>query len=59
VVRSFLLRAPSLPPAVRAQLAAQVAGTLAARVQPAPPPGIPAETFLLCVAAAYRRGGHS
>jgi uncharacterized RDD family membrane protein YckC len=57
VVRAFLLRAPSLPPAVRAQLAAQVADTVVARVQPPPPAGIPAEFFLACVAAAYRDRG--
>jgi uncharacterized RDD family membrane protein YckC len=57
VVRTFLLRAPSLPPAVRARLAAQVGETLAGRVQPPPPPGVPAEAFLACVAAAYRRRG--
>jgi uncharacterized RDD family membrane protein YckC len=57
VVRTFLLRAPSLPPAVRAQLAAQVADTVVARVQPPPPQGIPAEVFLACVAAAYRARG--
>ncbi len=57
VVRSFLLRAPTLPPAVRVQLAAQVAETIARRVQPPPPPGVPAEAFLACVAAAYRVRG--
>jgi len=55
VVRTFLIRAPSLPPAVRARLAAQVAEAVAKRVQPAPPPGVPAELYLACVAAAYRR----
>jgi uncharacterized RDD family membrane protein YckC len=57
VVRAFLLRAPSLPPAVRAQLAAQVAETLASRVQPPPPAGVPAEMFLASVAAAYHSRG--
>ena len=57
VVRAFLLRAPSLPPPVRARLAAQVGETVAARVQPAPPPGVPAELFLACIAAAYRKRG--
>jgi uncharacterized RDD family membrane protein YckC len=57
VVRTFLLRAPTLPPAVRAQLAAQVADTVVSRVQPPPPAGIPAELFLACVAAAYRGRG--
>jgi len=57
LVRAFLLRAPSLPPAVRAQLAAQVGETIAKRVQPPPPPGVPAELFLASVAAAYRKRG--
>jgi uncharacterized RDD family membrane protein YckC len=57
VVRAFLIRAPSLPPPVRARLAAQVAETVAARVQPPPPPGVPAELFLACIAAAYRKRG--
>ncbi|MBV8559608.1 MAG: RDD family protein [Acidimicrobiia bacterium] len=57
LVRAFLLRAPSLPPAVRARLAAQVAGTIAPLVQPPPPPGVPAEVFLGSVAAAYRKRG--
>ena len=57
VVRAFLIRAPSLPPPVRARLAAQVAETLAGRVQPPPPPGVPAELFLACIAAAYRKRG--
>src|SRR5437764_3594517 len=54
VVRAFLLRAPSLPAPVRARLAAQVGETVAARVQPPPPAGVPAEIFLASVAAAYR-----
>jgi uncharacterized RDD family membrane protein YckC len=57
VVRAFLLRAPALPPPVRARLAAQVGETIARRVQPPPPPGVPAEVFLASVAAAYRRRG--
>jgi uncharacterized RDD family membrane protein YckC len=57
VVRALLIRAPSLPPPVRARLAAQVAETVAARVQPPPPPGVPAELFLACIAAAYRKRG--
>jgi uncharacterized RDD family membrane protein YckC len=57
VVRAFLLRAPSLPPSVRARLAAQVGETIAQRVQPPPPPGVPAEVFLASVAAAYRKRG--
>jgi uncharacterized RDD family membrane protein YckC len=57
VVRAFLQRAPSLPPPVRARLAAQVGETIAQRVQPPPPPGVPAEVFLASVAAAYRKRG--
>src|SRR5207248_7377265 len=61
VVRAFLLRAPSLPLPVRGRLAAQVAESVSARVQPPPPAGVGAEAFLACVAAAYRRrsGGPS
>jgi uncharacterized RDD family membrane protein YckC len=51
-VRSFLLRAPSLPPPVRVGLAAELAGTVAARMRHTPPPWLPAEAFLACVAAA-------
>ncbi len=57
VVRTFLLRAPSLPPPVRARLAAQIGESVAARVQPPPPPGVSADVFLASVAAAYRRRG--
>jgi uncharacterized RDD family membrane protein YckC len=57
VVRTFLLRAPTLPPQVRARLAAQVGESIAKRVQPPPPPGVPAEAFLASVAAAYRNRG--
>jgi uncharacterized RDD family membrane protein YckC len=51
-VRSFLLRAPSLPPPVRAGLAGELAGTVAARMRHTPPPWLPPEAFLACVAAA-------
>jgi uncharacterized RDD family membrane protein YckC len=51
-VRSFLLRAPSLPPQVRAGLAAELAATVAARMRHTPPPWLPPEPFLACVAAA-------
>src|SRR6266508_3783358 len=53
-VRSFLLRAPSLPPAPRAALAQQLAGPLAARLRPPPPAGISPEAYLGGVAAAYQ-----
>jgi uncharacterized RDD family membrane protein YckC len=54
-VRSYLLRAQSLPPAPRYNLAVQLATPLAGRLRPAPPPGIPAEQFLQAVAAAYQQ----
>jgi uncharacterized RDD family membrane protein YckC len=52
--RTFLLRAGSLAPAVRYDLALAIAEPVAARVQPAPPAGVPPEAFLLCVAAVYQ-----
>jgi uncharacterized RDD family membrane protein YckC len=54
-VRTFLLRAPSLPPAPRTSLATQLASPLVERLRPPPPPGVPPELFLNCVAAAYQR----
>lgn len=54
-VRAFLMRAPSLPAAVRYDLAATLAGALATRVRPPPPPGIQPESFLACIAAVYQR----
>jgi len=54
-VRTFLLRAPSLPPAPRTSLAVQLASPLVERLRPPPPPGVPPELFLNCVAAAYQR----
>lgn len=53
--RALLLRAPSLPLEARARVAARIADRLAARLGVAPPPGITAEDFLRCVAAAYQR----
>jgi uncharacterized RDD family membrane protein YckC len=54
-VRTFLLRAPSLPLAPRTSLAMQLASPLVERLRPPPPPGVPPELFLNCVAAAYQR----
>ncbi len=54
-VRTFLLRAPSLPPAPRTSLALQLASPLVERLRPPPPPGMPPELFLHCVAAVYQR----
>jgi uncharacterized RDD family membrane protein YckC len=59
-VRDLLLRAPTLPPEVRDRLARQLATAVGARVTPPPPPGIAAEDWLRCVAAAVqarRTGG--
>jgi uncharacterized RDD family membrane protein YckC len=54
-VRTFLLRAASLPPGPRAALALQLANPLAARLRPPPPDGISPELYLHCVAAAYQQ----
>jgi uncharacterized RDD family membrane protein YckC len=54
-VRAYLLRTGELAPAARASLAGRLTATLAARVTPAPMPGLPPELWLRCVAAAYQR----
>jgi hypothetical protein len=54
-VRTFLLRAASLPPGPRAALALQLANPLAARLRPPPPAGISPEQFLRCVGAAHQQ----
>ena len=54
-IRAFLVRAPSLRPAARTELASRLARAVAPRIQPPPPPGVWAETFLACVAAVYQR----
>jgi uncharacterized RDD family membrane protein YckC len=54
-VRSFLVRAHTLPPDVRWALAHQVAETVVARLGHRPPPSLPAELYLVCVAAAHQR----
>jgi uncharacterized RDD family membrane protein YckC len=58
-VRTFLVRAPTLPAGVRWWLSEQVATPVATRVRPAPPPGVAAEPWLVCVAAVHQghRGG--
>ncbi len=55
-MRTFLVRAATLPPRVRWWLSEQVATPVAARVRPGPPPGVPAEPWLACVAAVYQSG---
>jgi uncharacterized RDD family membrane protein YckC len=56
-LRSFLLRAPSLAPPVRAGLARQLAQPLAARIRHTPPPEVSPELFLACLAARYQQRG--
>jgi uncharacterized RDD family membrane protein YckC len=58
-VRAFLLRAAELAPEARVSLAARMAGPVSSRLAPPPPPGMPAELWLWCAAAAYqlRHGG--
>ncbi|MGH9183206.1 MAG: RDD family protein [Acidimicrobiales bacterium] len=53
-VRSYLLRAASLPADARRSLAGRVAATVAARMRHQPPPEVDPETFLACVAAAHQ-----
>ena len=54
-IRSFLLRAPSLPPEARHGLAGRLAAPLAVRLLTNPPAGLPPELFLVCVVAAVQR----
>jgi len=54
-VRSFLLRAATLPPQVRHDLARTLAMPLVARLHTTPPPHVDPELFLLCVAALHQR----
>src|SRR3954471_4327433 len=53
-VRALLLRAPSLPPNVRWQLAGQLGTHVAGRLHHNPPEWTTPELFLACVAAAYQ-----
>jgi RDD family len=53
-VRSFLLRAATLDPPTRDRLAREIATAVLPRLHHQPPPGIPAEGFLICVAARYQ-----
>jgi len=53
-VRAFLLRAGSLRPEVRYDLAVKLATPLVSRLGTRPPAGVPPEAFLACVAAAYQ-----
>ncbi|HZQ57123.1 MAG TPA: RDD family protein [Acidimicrobiales bacterium] len=53
-VRSFLVRAPTLDPWTRERLAREIANAVLPRLHHQPPPGVPAEVFLACVAALYQ-----
>ncbi|HVM64798.1 MAG TPA: RDD family protein [Acidimicrobiales bacterium] len=53
-VRSFLVRANTLDPWTREQLARQLATAVLPRLHHQPPAGVPAEAFLACVAALYQ-----
>lgn len=55
VVRSMLLRAPTLRPEVRWHVAADIAARIAGLVAFRPPPGLHPEAFLHTVASAYQR----
>lgn len=54
-VRTYLLRAASLPPGPRAALALQLADPLVVRLRPPPPAGVSPEQFLCCVGAAHQQ----
>ncbi len=53
-VRAFLLRANSLQPAQRYDLARQIATPLLGRLRHTPPPWVSPEALLMCVAALYQ-----
>jgi uncharacterized RDD family membrane protein YckC len=59
VIRSFLLRVTQLTPEARAHIGTRLANAAARSMHHTPPPGVPAEAFLVSVAAAYqlRLGG--
>lgn len=53
--RAFLLRAWSLDPVTRDRLAREIATPLLGRLRHVPPAGVPAEAFLMCVAARFQQ----
>jgi uncharacterized RDD family membrane protein YckC len=62
LVRAFLLRASELTPAARHDLARQLAASVCRAIGHVPPPGLPHELVLACVAHSYQRrtgGGRS
>lgn len=54
-VRAFLHRSRDLTPSARWSLAVRLANATSVRIRHDPPPGVPPELFLLCVAAAFQR----
>jgi uncharacterized RDD family membrane protein YckC len=56
-VRTFMLRAHELTPAVRAEVSRELAEPLATRLRHTPPPQVTPEQFLLCLAARYQQRG--
>ncbi len=56
-VRTFLLRADTLPPGPRADIAGRLAGALGPRVGDHRPPDVDDELFLRCLAARYQQRG--
>jgi len=55
LVRSFLLRLADFSPEARASLSVRLAGPLTIAMAHHTPPGVYADQFLQCVAAAYQR----
>jgi hypothetical protein len=55
VVRAYLLRLPELSPEARSSLSVRLATPLVALMRHHTPPGVYADQFLQCVAAAYQR----
>jgi len=53
-IRSFLVRAATLDPWTRDRLAREIATAVLPRLHHQPPPGVPPEVFLVCVAALYQ-----
>lgn len=56
-IRSFLLRAATMAPASRFDLARSLAEPMVVRLRTVPPPGVGPDAFLACVAAAFQ--GHA
>lgn len=55
VIRSFLMRVFELTPGARVALAVRLANPTAMAMHHRPPPTVPPEVFLACVAAAYQQ----